>query len=108
MRTVGGSIGISIMQALAVLNTQAMHQSLAERMNGADPVVAAGLSGGYDLQSVAGLFALNHEVTRQALMVAYLNDFRVMVLFVLVFLPVLLFIRPPRVQLERTPHAMAE
>jgi DHA2 family multidrug resistance protein len=108
VRTVGGSIGISIMQALAVLNTQAMHQSLAERMNMADPVVAAGLPGAYDLQSVAGLFALNHEVTRQALMVAYLNDFRVMVVIVLIFLPVLLFIRPPRVQLERTPHAMAE
>jgi DHA2 family multidrug resistance protein len=108
VRTVGGSIGISIMQALAVLNTQSMHQSLAERVNLSDPVVAAGLPGPYDLQSVAGLFALNHEITRQAMMVAYLNDFRVMVLIVLVFMPVLLFIRPPRVQLERTPHAMAE
>jgi len=41
-------------------------------------------------------------------MVAFLDDFRVMVLIVLVFPPALLFIRPPRTQLEKTPHAMAE
>jgi DHA2 family multidrug resistance protein len=109
VRTMGGSAGIAIMQALAVANTQTMHQSIAAKVNPADPMVAATLPQHFDLASVGGLFALNHEVTRQAMMIAYLNDFRLMVLIIVVFMPMLLFMkRPLRAPLETAPHAIAE
>jgi DHA2 family multidrug resistance protein len=109
VRSMGGSVGIAIMQALAVANTQTMHQSLADKVNPADPMVAAVLPQHFDLASVGGLFALNHEVTRQAMMIAYLNDFRLMVLIVILFMPMLLLMKPPlRAPLEKAPHAIAE
>jgi DHA2 family multidrug resistance protein len=108
VRSMGGSIGISIMQALSVANTQVMHQSLADQVNPADPRVSAAMSPSFDLSGVAGLSALNQEITRQAAMVAYLNDFRLMIVIVLFCAPMLFFLRPARPRPERTSNAFGE
>jgi DHA2 family multidrug resistance protein len=108
VRSMGGSIGISILQAMAVANTQVMHQSLADRINPADPRVAAAMPSAFDLSGVAGLSALNQEITRQAAMVAYLNDFRLMIVIVLFCAPMLFFLRPARPRPERTSNAFGE
>jgi DHA2 family multidrug resistance protein len=104
----GGSIGISVMQGLAVANTQVMHQSLAATINPADPVVTAGLAQWFDPATIPGLWALNEEVTRQAAMVAYVNDFHLMILIIFICAPMLLLMRPARAQAEGPAHAYAE
>ena len=43
-----------------------------------------------------GLDALNAEITRQASMVAYIDDFRLMLLITLLCMPMLLLLRRPR------------
>jgi DHA2 family multidrug resistance protein len=40
--------------------------------------------------------ALNHEVTRQASMVAYIDDFKLMMLISLASIPLVLLLRRPR------------
>ena len=45
------------------------------------------------LSTPGGIAALNAEVTRQAAMVAYIDDFRLMMLIALATLPVLLLLR---------------
>jgi DHA2 family multidrug resistance protein len=51
----------------------------------------------WDWSTSAGVAALNGEVTRQALMIAYLNDFRLMMYMTLFAVPLLLLLRsPPR------------
>jgi DHA2 family multidrug resistance protein len=82
------------MQGLLVHNTQVMHASLAAHVNLSDPVVAASLHRSFDTSSVAGLEALNAEVTRQASMVAYVDDFRLMFIAMLVCIPAALLMRP--------------
>jgi len=42
-----------------------------------------------------GLAALNVEITRQATMIGYLDDFRIMMMVTLVAIPLLLLIRKP-------------
>jgi DHA2 family multidrug resistance protein len=96
IRNLGSAVGISIMQALVVANTQTMHASLAANVNPADPVVAAGMAGRFDLSSATGLDALNNELTRQASMVAYVDDFRLMLIITLLCMPMLLLLRRPR------------
>ena len=96
VRGVGGSVGIATMQALAIQNSQAMHASLAAHVRLDDPVVRAGLPAALSPDTAAGAMALNAEITRQATMVAYVNDFRLMVILALLCWPLLLLFRNPR------------
>ncbi|HEY0436509.1 MAG TPA: DHA2 family efflux MFS transporter permease subunit, partial [Phenylobacterium sp.] len=96
IRNLGSSVGISIMNALVVANTQTMHSSLAGTIVPTDPVVRATLPRIFDPSTVAGVTALNGEITRQATMVAYVDDFRLMFIITIACMPLLLLMRKPR------------
>jgi DHA2 family multidrug resistance protein len=53
------------------------------------------LAAPYSLTIPSGIAALNAEVTRQAQMIAYINDFYFMVIIIVVALPLLLLLRRP-------------
>jgi DHA2 family multidrug resistance protein len=93
VRNFGASIGISITQALAVYNTQVMHASLAARVIPSDETVRAGLTGAFDPDTASGLLALNGELTRQATMVAYVDDFRLLLVLTLACSPLVILLR---------------
>jgi DHA2 family multidrug resistance protein len=97
MRNLGGSIGISILVATLAENTQIVHSRLVERLRPDNPLAQGPyLAAPFSLTSPDGIAALNHEVTRQAAMVAYVNDFKLMMLIALSTLPLLLLLREPR------------
>ncbi len=97
MRNLGGSVGISILEALLVQNTQAVHSRLVEHLRPDNPLAQAPFLGmPFSLTNPTGLAALNAEVTRQATMVAYIDDFALMMLVVLLSMPFLLLVRRPR------------
>ncbi|MFZ0470247.1 MAG: DHA2 family efflux MFS transporter permease subunit [Thiogranum sp.] len=94
MRNIGSSIGISVMVTLLARNTQANHALLSDQLtpfNSALP--AAGHAWAPD--TLAGMLALNSEVTRQAAAIAYLSDFRMMMWVTLLALPLLALLRKP-------------
>jgi MFS transporter, DHA2 family, multidrug resistance protein len=96
MRNVGGSIGISIVVALLAENTQTVHSRLIENLRPDNPLAHAPfLAAPYSLSTATGIAALNAEVTRQAQMVAYIDDFKMMMLVVLISTPLLLLLRNP-------------
>jgi MFS transporter, DHA2 family, multidrug resistance protein len=97
MRNIGGSIGISIVEALLDQNTQTVHSRLIEHLRPDNPLVQTPRFGAlYSLTTPAGVAALNAEVTRQAAMVAYIDDFLLMMALVVVSLPLILLLRKPR------------
>jgi DHA2 family multidrug resistance protein len=97
MRNVGSSIGISVVEALLTEKTQILHASLAEHVSRDNPVLhEPGMSQLYNLASPSGLAGLNAMITRQAAMLAYLNDFWLMMLVCLGTLPLLLLLRRPK------------
>jgi len=109
IRNLGASVGISIMNALVVANTQTMHSSLAARIIPSDAMVRTGLPLSFDPSTTAGISALNGEITRQATMVAYVDDFRLMFFITIACMPMLLFMRKPRRAPGAEPiHAAAE
>jgi DHA2 family multidrug resistance protein len=57
------------------------------------------------MHSKAGLMALNGEITRQAAMVAYIDDFWLMMIVTLAAVPLLALMRNPR-RLSVEPPAM--
>jgi MFS transporter, DHA2 family, multidrug resistance protein len=94
MRNLGGSIGISILEAQLFQNTQAVHSRLVEQLRPDNPL--AHFAAPFSLSNPFGIAALNAEVTRQAAMVAYIDDFLLMTIIVLACLPLLLLVRIPR------------
>jgi MFS transporter, DHA2 family, multidrug resistance protein len=97
MRNLGGSVGISIVEALLVENTQRVHSRLVEGLRPDNPLVHAPfLKAPFSLSTNSGLAALNAEATRQAAMVAYIDDFKFMLVIIVVVVPLLLLLRRPR------------
>jgi DHA2 family multidrug resistance protein len=95
IRNIGSSIGIAMVQTLLVRNTQIAHASLGEHVNIANPALLDP-SSAYNLASNAGAAMINNEITRQASMIAYVDDFWLMMLLTAAVIPALLLIRPPK------------
>jgi DHA2 family multidrug resistance protein len=111
MRMIGGSVGISILEAQLTQNTQIVHSRLAEGLRPDNPLMQGhALGSHFSLTAPSGIAALNAEVTRQASMVAYIDDFKMMMLVLLCSLPLVLLIRvaPKRPSVApATPNAAA-
>jgi MFS transporter, DHA2 family, multidrug resistance protein len=96
-RNIGGSVGIAIVEALLTENTQVVHSRLVEHLRPDNPLAQAPyLVPPFSLTSPAGVAALNAEATRQAAMVAYVDNFKMMMIIVVLTLPLLLLLRRPR------------
>ena len=91
LRNLGSSIGISVVQALLTRNTQIMHARLAEQV-----VPYGDHLRSFDYSSAHGLAALNAMVTRQATMIAYNNDFKLMLVLTLAVIPLVLILKTGR------------
>jgi DHA2 family multidrug resistance protein len=99
MRNIGGSVGISIVEALLAENTQVVHSHMVEHIRPDNPL-AQGLAAPFSLTTPHGIAALNAEVTRQAQMIAYIDNFHLMVIIIVVSLPFLLLLRQRRRPVE--------
>ncbi|MGA2551481.1 MAG: DHA2 family efflux MFS transporter permease subunit [Burkholderiaceae bacterium] len=99
-RNVGSSIGISVVETLLTRNTQVMHATLSEHVSIFNPLAMAGSQ----LMTPSGLAALDVEVTRQAAMIAYINDFRFMMILALLTMPLILLIKPLRLHAPEAGH----
>jgi len=96
-RNIGGSVGIAIVEALLAENTQIVHSRLVEHLRPDNPLAQAPyLMPPFSLATPSGIAALNVEATRQAAMVAYIDDFKLMMIIIIVSLPLLLLLRRPR------------
>jgi MFS transporter, DHA2 family, multidrug resistance protein len=97
MRNLGGSVGISILIATLAQNTQVVHSRLVEGLRPDNPVAQAPyLAEPFSLSTASGMAALNAEVTRQAAMVAYVDDFKLIMWIALAATPLLLLLSEAR------------
>jgi DHA2 family multidrug resistance protein len=95
VRNIGGSVGISVVQALLTRGAAQAHEQLAGLVTHGNLGLQS-LPPGLDPGTQAGLAMLNAEVTRQATLIAYMNDFWVMMAITLITIPLLVLIRKPR------------
>jgi len=104
-RNIGSSIGISMVIANLTSKTTEMHARLTEQVTPFNdalqmPDVAANLN----LHADTGRALLDLIITQQAAMLAYLNDFKLLMVLTLAMIPLVLIIGTIR----RTPGAKAE
>jgi DHA2 family multidrug resistance protein len=86
LRNVGSSIGISVVGFLLTQNIQRLHASLAQNIT---PYNTTG-------QSLTGLLGLNGAISNQAAMIAYIDDFWLMMILTIASIPLLLLIKKAR------------
>lgn len=104
MRNIGSSIGISIVEALLIRNTQIIHAELGTHItpyNLNNPAFAAN---NIDMSTQLGIEKLNALITNQATMVAYLNDFKMMMILTILLMPLIFLLRTPQKSVHSPIH----
>ena len=98
MRNIGSSIGISLSMALLVGNTQVNHAEIGAGVSAANPLFRApGIAHFWTPLTAQGRAWLDAEITRQAATIAYIDDFKLLMLIALLSMPLVLLLRqPPR------------
>ena len=99
VRNIGSSIGIALVQALLVSNTQKVHEGLVANVASMHPNLT---------ETAAGAIGLNGEITRQASMIAYIDDFWLMMILCVLSLPLLLVIQAPKKKESQEEHEQVE
>ena len=94
VRSLGSSVGISIVLAAVLRNSAGAHSELAGRIDPANPMLHGVLPSLMDPSTQTGAQILNGEITRQAAMLGYVNIFMWMALFACVIVPAVLLLKP--------------
>ncbi|MGE8063663.1 DHA2 family efflux MFS transporter permease subunit [Pseudomonas sp. NPDC089569] len=91
LRVYGSTLGVAVVQIYFFNNTQAMHLALASNVT---PFSAAARFGtaSLPLPTVEGL---NHLITHQAAFVAVIDQFKILMVAMLVVSPLIVFLRKP-------------
>lgn len=99
IRNIGMSIGVSVVITMLARWTQSGHAALVQYINPFSlPLRAAVDAGALDPGSAQGLALIEAEVVRQAATLAYLQDFRLMMWVTIAAMPLILLLRPRRVE----------
>jgi DHA2 family multidrug resistance protein len=103
IRNVGGSVGISILQVILVNNMQVARATLAPHIRPDNPAVQQMMPHGPTAQ---GLATINGMISRQAAMLAYIDDFWLMTIVMVLLLPILFLMRKPKPAAGAAPPVM--
>lgn len=96
VRNVGSAIGVSVTSFLLSQNTQIMHATLAGHMTPFNHLMQAGGAAKYwNLANPQTLALLNSEITSQASAIAYVDDFKFMMIVTLPTAFLLLMMKAP-------------
>jgi MFS transporter, DHA2 family, multidrug resistance protein len=96
-RNIGSSVGISVVNSLLVENTQANHAAIVQYVT---PINRAfdnpAVAHIWNPLTAAGRAALDAVVTQQALIIAYIDDYKFLMIATLAVVPLLLAFSKPR------------
>ena len=95
IRNIGSAIGISVLQTMTIRNADVVHARLTEGVRADNPAIARA-GDAIDFTSLSGLARINGEITRQAMMVSYIDAFHALFVVTAVVFPLIFFMRPPR------------
>jgi DHA2 family multidrug resistance protein len=95
-RNVGSSAGISVVNSLLTTNTQVNHAEIVQHVTAVnrvfeDPMIAQF----WNPVTAAGGAALDAMITRQAQIIAYIDDYKLLMIATLVVIPLLIVFKKP-------------
>jgi len=95
-RNIGSSVGISVVNSLLTRNTQVNHADIAQHVTAVnrmfeDPMITRF----WNPLTAAGRAALDAVVTQQAQIIAYIDDYKLLMIATLAVLPLLIVFKKP-------------
>ena len=103
IRNLGSSIGVSIVIANLTNKTILMHARLAESVTPFNQALADPAAAMLDPGTDTGRALLEQLMSQQATIMAYANDFKLMMIMTLLAFPLILLIRAQQANLHRAP-----
>ncbi|MGH7047179.1 MAG: DHA2 family efflux MFS transporter permease subunit [Stellaceae bacterium] len=95
-RNIGQSMGVSVVSALLVSNAQANHAEIADHVVATNRLLASPVIAHlWSPFTSAGRAAIDATITTQAQAIAYIDDFKLLMILTLAALPLVLFFRKP-------------
>ena len=95
-RNIGSSVGISVVNALLVRNTQVNHADIVTRVTAVNRALEnPNVARFWSPFTAAGRAALDAVVTQQAQIIAYIDDYKLLMIATLAVLPLLVVFRKP-------------
>ena len=104
VRNIGSSIGISIVTVALTHNTQVNHSGLSAAISPFNPALGA-VSPAAQTGDPTALTIMDQLVTAQSLMIAYIDDFYLMMIVTLAAIPLTLLLRRPKAATVAPPAA---
>ncbi len=96
LNNIGRTLGIALFASYLARNTQATHEILSRHITPFnDAIRHVGMPEVWNLDTMAGLQAVNIMVTRQAELIAYIIDFRLLAAIIIICMPVVFLLKNP-------------
>lgn len=96
MRKIGSSVGVSILVGQYIRMAQSNHSVLVQHVTPySETLRQQPLPELWSLSDIRGLASLDREVHHQAQFLAYLHDFQWIALFIILLMPLILFLQNP-------------
>jgi DHA2 family multidrug resistance protein len=93
VRNIGSAIGISVVNAMLISKTTMFHSQLVESLTPfADALKMPDVASHLDVTSSTGLAMLDAVVTQQAAIIAYANDYKMLMIICIAMLPFVLLL----------------
>jgi DHA2 family multidrug resistance protein len=106
-RNIGSSVGISVVTTLLTQNTQANHADIVQRVTAVNRVFESpAIAQFWNPANDVGRAALDAMITRQAQIIAYVDDFKLLMIATLVVIPLLIVFKAPGGGGGRGDHAL--
>ena len=107
-RNIGSSIGISVVNSLLTRNTQVNHAEIARSVTSVNRAFEdLTIARFWDPVSSGGRAALDAVITQQAQIIAYMDDYKLLMIATLAAIPLLvIFKKPPRSAAADSMHVM--
>jgi MFS transporter, DHA2 family, multidrug resistance protein len=95
-RNIGSSVGISVVNSLLTQNTQVNHADIAQHVTGVNRMFEdATIAQFWNPVTAAGRAALDAMVTRQAQIIAYIDDYKLLMIATIAVIPLLMVFKRP-------------
>jgi DHA2 family multidrug resistance protein len=108
-RNIGSSIGISVVNSLLTRNTQVNHAEIARSVTSVNRAFEdLAITRFWDPVSAAGRAALDAMVTQQAQIIAYIDDYKLLMIATLAAIPLLVIFKKPPSRATVDPMHAAE
>ncbi len=96
-RNIGSSVGISVVNALLTRNTQVNHADIAQHVTAVNRAFEGpAITQFWNPLTAAGRAALDAVITRQAQIIAYIDDYKLLMIATLVVIPLVIVFKQAR------------